>query len=78
MVALFANGDVRFRMAWGQRPMNAADITSVMLRRAHGATSLVVRGRSLRGAAIPDTSQARELIRQLAAMNPEIKLPREL
>jgi hypothetical protein len=39
---------------------------------------LVVRGHGLGRVSMADTSQARELIRRIAAINPEIKLSREL
>ena len=40
--ALFANGDVRFRLLWGHRLINASNIKSVKVRRGEGSW-LVIR-----------------------------------
>jgi len=73
---LSANGDVRFRLFWGHRLINASKIKSVKVRRGDG-TWLVIRATGPR-VRMGNSSRHRELIRLVGTMNPAINLPREI
>ena|SRR5262249_29216904 len=74
--ALFANGDVRFRLLWGHRLVNTSNIKSVKVRRGEGSW-LVIRATGPR-VRMGNSSRNRELIRLVGTVNPAVKLPQEI
>jgi hypothetical protein len=75
-VALMANGDIRFRLFWGHRVINASNVRSIGVRRAEGSW-LVVRARGPR-IHMSNSSCHHQLVRLIGGMNPTADLPPEI
>src|SRR5262245_25235083 len=74
---LSANGNVRFRLFWGHRLINASNIKSIKVARGEGNSWLVIRATGPR-VRIGNSSRHRELIRLVGTMNPAIELPQQV
>jgi hypothetical protein len=76
-VTLMANGDIQFRLLWGDRVINASNVTSIEVRRGEGTRWLVVEAGGP-GIHMSKSSCHLELVRLIGEMNPEAELPLEI